>query len=65
MEQENCMFKKVEMLPHNVGYLKLNFFPDHLRLPVDGNRCHGFLERRDAIIFDLRDNRGGFPNMVC
>jgi hypothetical protein len=28
MEQENCMFRKVEILPHNIGYLKLDFFPE-------------------------------------
>ena len=28
LERENCAFEKVEILPHNVGYMKLNSFPD-------------------------------------
>ena len=28
MEQENCMFEQVGILPHNIGYLQLNFFGD-------------------------------------
>jgi peptidase S41-like protein len=28
MQRTNCMFEKVEVLPHNIGYLKLNFFPE-------------------------------------
>jgi len=28
MEENNCTFEKVTVLPHNIGYLKLNSFPD-------------------------------------
>lgn len=28
MLQQNCMVRKLKILPHNVGYLKLDFFPD-------------------------------------
>ena len=28
LEQDNCTFKKVEILPNNIGYLKLNTFPN-------------------------------------
>jgi len=28
LRQNNCTFEKVEILPHNIGYLKLNSFPD-------------------------------------
>src|SRR5467141_2583212 len=28
MRRVNCAFERVEILPHNVGYLKLNAFPD-------------------------------------
>ena len=28
MLQQNCMIRKVEILPHDIGYLKLDFFPD-------------------------------------
>ncbi len=64
MEQEHCMFRKVEILPNGIGYLRLNFFPD---TSVCGSMATGVmasLNRADAIIFDLRDNTGGFENMV-
>ncbi len=64
MEQENCMFKKVEILPHNIGYLKLNFFPDTSVCESTAITAMASLNHADAIIFDLRDNTGGFPNMV-
>ena len=28
MLQQNCMIRKVEILPYDIGYLKLDFFPD-------------------------------------
>src|SRR5204863_470988 len=28
MKQQNCTFEKVELLPRNIGYFKLNSFPD-------------------------------------
>ena len=28
MEQDNCTFETLKILPHNIGYLKLNSFPD-------------------------------------
>ena len=64
MEQENCMFKKVEILPHNIGYLKLNFFPDTSVCQSTATAAMASLNHVDAIIFDLRDNTGGFPSMV-
>jgi len=64
MEQENCMFKKVEILPHNIGYLKLNFFPDTSVCESTATTAMTSLNHADAIIFDLRDNTGGFSDMV-
>jgi hypothetical protein len=64
MEQEHCMFRKVEILPHGVGYLKLNFFPDTSVCGPTATAAMASLNRADAIIFDLRDNTGGFENMV-
>jgi Peptidase family S41/N-terminal domain of Peptidase_S41 in eukaryotic IRBP len=64
MEQENCMFKKVEILPHNIGYLKLNFFPHTSVCESTATTAMASLNHADAIIFDLRDNTGGFPNMI-
>jgi hypothetical protein len=64
MERENCMFKKVEILPHNIGYLKLSFFPDASVCESTATSAMASLNHADAVIFDLRDNTGGFPNMV-
>ncbi|MGB7284778.1 MAG: S41 family peptidase, partial [Candidatus Acidiferrum sp.] len=65
MEQENCMFEKVEMLAHNVGYVKLTFFPDTSVCRPTATAAMASLNDADAVIFDLRDNAGGFQNMVA
>ncbi len=64
MEQENCTFEKVEILPHNIGYFKLNSFPDPSVCQAAARAAMASLNHADAIIFDLRDNRGGYPAMV-
>jgi retinol-binding protein 3 len=62
----NFGFEKIEHLEGNVGYLKLRGFA-----PVDIEGAEdvvaaamNFLARTDALIFDLRDNSGGEPEMV-
>jgi hypothetical protein len=62
--QENCMFRKIEILPHNIGYLKLDFFPDTSVCRPAATAAMASLNHVDAVIFDLRDNTGGFPEMV-
>lgn len=64
MQQENCTFEKVAVLPHNIGYLKLDSFPDPAVCRAKAEAAMAKLNRVDAIIFDLRDNRGGQPEMV-
>ena len=64
MQQQNCTFEKIEVLPDNIGYLKLNSFPDPGICAATGKAAMARLNRTDAIIFDLRDNRGGYPSMV-
>jgi hypothetical protein len=61
---QKCSFEKLEQHPGNIGYVKLNWFPDP-------SSCRGIAEAvmqrlndTDAVIFDLRDNRGGYPEMV-
>lgn len=65
MLRQNCMVKKVQVLSGNIGYIKFNFIPQP-------DVCRAFfqtsmerLNRSDAIIIDLRDNTGGFPDMVA
>ncbi|HEY2545734.1 MAG TPA: S41 family peptidase [Candidatus Acidoferrum sp.] len=64
LQQGNCTFEKVEILPHNIGYLKLNSFPDPAICQSTAKAAMASLNHADAIIFDLRDNRGGFAGMV-
>ncbi len=65
MEQNNCTFEKVRILPHNVGYLKFNEFPDAAICRASVTAAMASLNHADAIIFDLRDNRGGYSNTVA
>jgi len=65
MQRENCTFEKIDVLPHNVGYLKLNSFPDPAICGPTAIAAMARLNHVDAILFDLRDNRGGEPAMVA
>lgn len=64
MQQSNCTFEKVAVFPNNIGYLKLNSFPDISVCEETARSAIAKLNRTNAVIFDLRDNRGGFPSMV-
>jgi len=64
LEENNCTFEKVEILPNNIGYLKLNSFPDLSICRGIAVAAMASLNDADAIIFDLRENRGGYPSMV-
>ncbi|HLV89117.1 MAG TPA: S41 family peptidase [Candidatus Sulfotelmatobacter sp.] len=65
MTRLNCTFEKIRILPQNIGYLKLNSFPDPSVCESTARAAMHSLNRTDAIIFDLRDNRGGEPAMVA
>jgi hypothetical protein len=56
--QPNCTFEKVEMLPHNIGYLKLDSFPEPSVCRNALTAAMSSLNTADALIFDLRDSRG-------
>ncbi len=65
LRSENYGFEKLERLSGNIGYIDLRFFasPD-----VAGNTLAAamtFLADTDALILDLRQNRGGSPGMVA
>lgn len=64
MKETNCNFEKVEMLPHNIGYLKLTFFPDLSVCEPVARKSMAAVNDAQAIIFDLRENRGGFQEMI-
>jgi hypothetical protein len=63
--RDNCGFEKVERLPGNVGYVKLNQFGDPEICKEIAVAAMKFVSNADAVIFDMRDNGGGRPEMVA
>jgi hypothetical protein len=61
LEQNNCFFKKVEILPHHIGYLKLDLFSEPSICRPTAVAAMAQLNNAKAVIFDLRDCRGGAP----
>lgn len=64
LENENCTFSKIEILTHNVGYIKFDEFPPPDICGPTVVAAMNFVAHTDALIFDLRENHGGDPNMV-
>jgi hypothetical protein len=64
MERDNCGFKKLEILPNNIGYVKFDGFMDASFCGPTVVAAMGFVAHTDAVIFDLRENGGGQPAMV-
>jgi retinol-binding protein 3 len=64
LEQQNCTFSKLELLNHNIGYIKFDAFPPPDICGPTVVAAMNFLAHTDALIFDLRNNHGGDPNMV-
>ncbi len=62
--QQSCGFEKLELHPGNIGYVKLNSFPNPAQCREIAEAVMERLNETDAVIFDLRDNRGGYPEMV-
>lgn len=65
MQESNCGFEKVEHLSGNVGYLKFDFFANPEVCGDTAIAAMNFLANVDAVIFDLRENHGGDPQMVA
>ena len=65
VESHNCAFTKAEILPDNIGYLKLDAFAPPSLCRATAIAAFGFLAHVDALIFDLRENHGGDPHMVA
>jgi Peptidase family S41/N-terminal domain of Peptidase_S41 in eukaryotic IRBP len=64
LEHNNCTFSKVEILNHNIGYIKFGAFPDPNICAPTVVAAMNFVAHTDALIFDLRENHGGDPSMV-
>jgi hypothetical protein len=64
LEHQNCTFSKLEILNHNIGYIKFDAFPPPEFCGPTVVAAMNFLAHTDALIFDLRENHGGDPDMV-
>jgi hypothetical protein len=64
LQKDNCLFRKIQILPRNIGYLKLDAFLDPSGCGPTATAAMASLNHTDALIFDLRDNRGGTAEMV-
>lgn len=60
-----CTFEEIEILPHNIGYLLFSSFPDPSLCRTTAAAAMAKLNHADAIIFDLRNNRGGSREMAA
>jgi len=61
---QKCSFEKLELHPGNIGYVKLDWFPDPASCRDIAEAVMQRLNETDAVIFDLRDCTGGYPEMV-
>ena len=64
LKQNNCFIRKTSILPHNIGYLKIDWFAELSVCRQTAVGAMASLNQTDAVIIDLRDNAGGFPDMV-
>ena len=62
---DNHGFVKAEMLPGGIGYLKFNYFSGDREAQKTASAAMNFLANANALIFDLRDNGGGSPEMIA
>ena len=59
-----CGFEKAELLPHNIGYVKINGFEDPASCASAADAAMNLVGAGDALVLDLRDNHGGRGAMV-
>ncbi|WP_031569868.1 S41 family peptidase [Rheinheimera texasensis] len=62
--RNNFAFEKLEIMPGNIGYLKLNKFVQADAAFDVAAQALQFLSRTDALIIDLRESAGGSPELV-
>lgn len=60
----NFGFERVEVLPGNIGLVKLNGFSASAAARQPAAAAMAFVANCKAVIFDLRDNGGGSPEMI-
>lgn len=64
LAKQNFQFKKLEILPGNVGYLKFDQFVDASMAAPTAIAAMNFFAGCDALIVDLRQNGGGSPSLI-
>jgi hypothetical protein len=64
LEKINCGFEKAERLDGGIGYIKFDQFGDVDICGPKATAAFASLGDVDAIVFDLRENGGGQPEMV-
>jgi hypothetical protein len=66
LRRDNYGFRKVEILPGNIGYLDFRYFAETSfgEAAATAIAAMNFLAHTDAIIFDMRQNGGGNPSMI-
>lgn len=63
-QRNNYHFQAVKRLTGNIGYLDLRMFSGSPEALDIGNAAMTFLANTDAIIFDIRKNRGGGDPLI-
>ena len=61
----NYGFEKIERMNGNIGYIDLRGFNDHEAGAETVAAAMTFLQNTEALIFDLRQNGGGNPDMIA
>lgn len=64
-QRTNAEFVKVERLPGNIGYLRIDAFLSPDDAGPRAAAAMSFIADTDALILDLRDNHGGEPASVA
>ncbi len=62
--KNNYGFERVERLKGNIGYIDLRFFYPSEYGGETAVAAMNFVANCDALIIDLRQNKGGYPSMV-
>ena len=62
--ERNYGFERVERLEGNVGYVEMRYFDGTPEAKPTAAAAMNFLANADAIIFDMRRNGGGSPEMI-
>jgi len=64
LRENNYGFRKVEQLAGNIGYIDLRMFIPSEYGGETAVAAMNWVANTDALIFDLRQNRGGNPSMI-